>query len=51
MPVRIPFWDGMGVSMADAVGDKDWAKRIAKEYKIKVPKAKNNGKAVGNEAK
>lgn len=35
--VRVPFWDGMGVSMYDTTGDESWAKRIAKEYKIKVP--------------
>ena len=36
--VKIPFWDGLGTSMSEAVGDKKWAERIAKEYKIKVPK-------------
>lgn len=36
--VKVPHWDGMGVTMGEAIGDDKWAHRIAKEYKIKVPK-------------
>jgi len=36
--VKVPYWDGMGISSGEATGDLAWAKRIAKEYKIKVPK-------------
>ena len=38
VPVKIPYWDGIGVSTREVAGDKAWAERIAKEYKIKVPK-------------
>lgn len=40
--VKVYFWDGLGVTKTTASGDYNWARRIAKEFKITVPKEINN---------